>query len=225
MALPSFYEKATGKIAGLDITLFVDAGLSAAEVLGVLKYNLDLHLMGNRSPLVFVSHSHVYADDYTAATNALSVTDRQGAIASFIDYALSKPEVRMRPLRDLVSWLEAPTALNGVRLPRPPIAGAGGTGGASAAGSGGSGGAIVAGGAASRAPSSGAAGVSPGGATSSAGPGSVSGESSCRIAVAPVSGSGLLAASWGMALLFRRRKRGRVLVAFARGVRARILSV
>ncbi|HTA93179.1 MAG TPA: polysaccharide deacetylase family protein [Polyangiaceae bacterium] len=225
MPLPSFYEKTTGKIAGLDITLFVDAGLSAAEVLGVLKYNLDLHLMGNRSPLVFVSHSHVYADNYTAAANALSVTDRQSAIASFIDYALSKPEVRMRPLRDLVSWLEAPTALNGVRLPRPPVAGAGGAGGASAGGSAANGGAQAAGsGAASGTPSSVAAGQSPGGATSAAGPGSVNGQSSCRIGDAPSSGSGLLAATWAVALLFRRRKRARALVAFARGVRARILS-
>ncbi|HWZ90322.1 MAG TPA: polysaccharide deacetylase family protein [Polyangiaceae bacterium] len=137
MPLPSFYEKSTGKIAGLDATLFVDAGLTATEVLGVLKYNLDLHLQGDRSPLVFVAHSHVYADNYTAAANALSVSDRQNAIASFIDYALSKPEVRMRPLRDLVSWLSSPTPLNGVHLPRPPTGGAGGASSGGVAGLGG----------------------------------------------------------------------------------------
>ena len=33
MPAPSYYEPATGRIAGLDITLFVDAQLSANEVL------------------------------------------------------------------------------------------------------------------------------------------------------------------------------------------------
>jgi hypothetical protein len=225
MPLPSFYEKTTGKIAGLDITLFVDAGLSASEVLGVLKYNLDLHLNGNRSPFVFVSHSHVYADDYTAATNALSVSDRQGAISSFIDYALSKPEVRMRPLRDLVSWLEAPTALNGVRLPRPPVGGAGGSNSGGVAGVGGASGTATSAasgfGGGSGANGAGAAGTS----TTYVGPGSVSGQSSCQIAAAATSGSGWLAGVWGLATLLWRRKRARALVTFARGVSPRILSV
>jgi len=130
MPLPSFYEKSSGKIAPLDITLFVDAGLTPAEVLGVLKYNLDLHLKGNRSPFVFVSHSHVYADNYTAAAHALDVTERQNAIEQFIIYALSKPEVRMRPLRDLEAWLDTPVPLTGMRLPVT----AGGAGGASGSG-------------------------------------------------------------------------------------------
>jgi hypothetical protein len=223
MPLPSFYEKATGKIAALDATLFVDAGLTATEVLGVLKYNLDLHLNGNRSPLVFVAHSHVYADNYGAAMNALSVTDRQGAIASFLDYALSKPEVRMRPLRDLVNWLSAPTALNGVRLPRPPTGGAGGNAGsggsAGVGGVAGSGGTFAAGG-----PSAGAGGANSGTSGASMGPGSVSGQSSCRMGTKPASGAGWFVGGWALLAIFRRRKRGRALVTFARGARARILS-
>ncbi|HEY4104704.1 MAG TPA: hypothetical protein VGM44_12475 [Polyangiaceae bacterium] len=219
MPLPSFYEKATGKIAGLDATLFVDAGLTASEVLGVLKYNLDLHLQGNRSPLVFVAHSHIYADNYTAAANALSVSDRQNAISSFIDYALTKPEVRMRPLRDLVNWLNAPTPLNGVRLPRPPVGGAGGasaggsagtsnTGGAGTTGAGGSGagdamGIAIGGGAGS----SSVAGTS----NQRADSGSVNGESSCRIATRRTPGSAWLAGSLAFAAILRRRKRARKL--------------
>jgi hypothetical protein len=199
MPLPSFYEKSTGKIAGLDVTLFVDAGLTASEVLGVLEYNLDLHLQGDRSPLVFVAHSHVYADNYTAAANALQVSDRQNAIASFIDYALSKPEVRMRPLRDLVSWLSAPTPLNGVHLPRPPT---GGAGGVSSGGTAGLEGTAGLGGSTS---SSGAAG---GLAGSAAVPnaGSVGTRSSCDLAGKPGSGSGWFAALWALCALFRRRK-------------------
>jgi MYXO-CTERM domain-containing protein len=216
MPLPSFYEKATGKIAALDITLFVDAGLSGPEVLGVLKYNLDLHLQGNRSPLIFVSHSHVYADPYPAATNATALADRQGAIESFIDYALTKPEVRMRPLRDLVNWLDAPTALNGVRLPRPPVGGAGGT---SAGGSAGSAGASAG--------ATGGASVGTGGASSAGSPathpGDVNGQSSCRIATTRAPGSAWLGTLGVLGLLFRRRKRSSALVAFARGARARIL--
>ncbi|HEX3776290.1 MAG TPA: polysaccharide deacetylase family protein [Polyangiaceae bacterium] len=233
MPLPSFYEKNTGKIAGLDATLFVDAGLSASEVLGVLKYNLDLHLQGNRSPLVFVAHSHIYADNYTAAANALSVADRQNAISSFIDYALSKPEVRMRPLRDLVNWLDTPTPLNGMRLPRPQSGGAGGT---SAGGSAGSANAVGAGTtSASVGGSGGASGVATGGGAGSASvaggsssradSGSVNGESSCGIARRRTSGSAWLAGSLAFAAILRRRKRGRKVVAFAVGRQPRIFGV
>ncbi len=114
MAPPSFYEVATGRIAPLDITLFVDAGLSAAEVLATLKYTLDRRLAGNRAPLVFVAHTHVYAANYGAATNAPDVSDRQGAIEDFVSYALGRPAVRMRPLTDVVSFMRAPVPLGGV---------------------------------------------------------------------------------------------------------------
>lgn len=208
MPLPSFYEKSTGKIADLDITLFVDAGMTATEVLGILKYNLDLHLKGNRSPFIVVAHSHVYADNYTAAANALSVADRQNAISAFVDYALSKPEVRMRPLHDLVGWLSAPTPLNGVRLPPPPAGGAGGTSAAGAAGIAGAAGGASGGSGGVNAGGAGSGGASAGSPPVVREPGSSS--SSCRIAAgSPAGGAvpGILAASWLLGAALRRRKR------------------
>ncbi len=210
MPLPSFYEKSTGKIAGLDATLFVDAGMTASEVLGILKYNLDLHLKGNRAPLVFVAHSHVYADNYAAATNALSVADRQNAIASFVAYALSKPEVRMRPLHELIGWLGAPTPLNGVRLPRPPVGGAGGAsaGGASGSGDAGGGAGTKALGGAGGALAGGSGGTSPSGAPARSDAEST--PSSCRFATRSSrggSGSEIVAAGLLLSAVLRRRKR------------------
>ncbi|HVJ21332.1 MAG TPA: polysaccharide deacetylase family protein, partial [Polyangiaceae bacterium] len=70
MPAPSFYEASTGRIAPLDVTLFVDAGMNADEVLATLKYTLDQRLSGNRAPFVFVAHTHVYASSYGAAVNA-----------------------------------------------------------------------------------------------------------------------------------------------------------
>ena len=208
MPLPSFYEKSTGKIADLDATLFVDAGMTASEVLGILEYNLDLHLKGNRSPFIVVAHSHVYADNYGAAANALSVADRQNAISSFIDYALSKPEVRMRPLHDLIGWLSSPVPLNGVRLPRPPVGGAGGTSSGGAAGIGG--GASSAGGGGVNSAGGGSGGANAGAPATQNERAPESTPSSCRISTRSSTGenaSGILAAAWLLAAILRRKKR------------------
>jgi peptidoglycan/xylan/chitin deacetylase (PgdA/CDA1 family) len=142
MPAPSFYEASTGRIAPLDITLFVDAGMTATEVLATLEYTLDQRLAGNRAPFVFVAHTHVYASNYGAAANALDASERQAAIEDFIGYALSKSVVRMRPVKDILSWMREPVPLNGV-VTMPIDAGAsGGSAGTGAdAGLGGSAGA------------------------------------------------------------------------------------
>ena len=134
MPAPSFYEPATGRIAPLDITLFVDAGLSAAEVLATLKYTLDLRLSGNRAPFIFISHSHVYASNYGAAPKAPDASARQHALEDFIHYALGKPVVRMRPVTDIVAWMRHPEPLNGVVTALPAAGGTAGAGGAAGVG-------------------------------------------------------------------------------------------
>jgi hypothetical protein len=158
MPEPSFYEPATGRIAPLDVTLFVDAGLSAAEVLATLKYTLDLRLQGNRAPLVFISHTHVYASSYGAAAKAPDAAARQHAIEDFVRYALTKPVVRMRPVTDVITWMRHPEPLNGVVTALPPSGGAG-AGGAASAGTTGAGAPM----------NTGAGGVTSGGAGVSAG--------------------------------------------------------
>jgi Polysaccharide deacetylase len=134
MPAPSFYEVATGRIAPLDVTLFVDAGLAATEVLAILKYTLDLRLQGNRAPFIFIAHTHVYASSYGAAPKAPSASERQHAIEDFVRYALSKPMVRMRPVADVLAWMRQPQPLTGVVTYVPPAGGAG-SGGASSGGS------------------------------------------------------------------------------------------
>ncbi|HXI60599.1 MAG TPA: hypothetical protein VNO55_31275 [Polyangia bacterium] len=135
---PSLYEPATGKLAGLDYTILIDAMLSPEEMLAVLKYTLDLHLQGNRSPLIFIAHSFLYdftgsdegkpddqRDNYTTPSSAVRDA-RWKAIADFLAYAVSKPEVRVRPVRDIVAWMQQPTALARAGSTAGSSAGAGG---------------------------------------------------------------------------------------------------
>lgn len=116
------FESSTGRISPLDITLLVDAKMTKAEALATLKYTFDLHLAGNRSPLIFIAHPHVYGSDYGVKTPGTpNLDDRRAIIAEYLDYALSKPDVRMRPIRDLVAWMQNPVRL-GVRRSQPVLA-------------------------------------------------------------------------------------------------------
>ncbi|HSC89188.1 MAG TPA: polysaccharide deacetylase family protein [Polyangiaceae bacterium] len=128
---PSHYEPATGKLAGLDYTAFVDAGMTGPEFLATLKYTFDLRYDGNRAPMVIVGHTHVFSD-----------AARRQALADFLAYVLAKPATRVRPVHDIVEWMRHPTSLTG-QAPRPVVDGTGGSsasGGTS--GSGGSDGAL-----------------------------------------------------------------------------------
>lgn len=210
MPAPNFYEAATGRIAPLDVTLFVDAKLNPAEVLAILKYTLDLRLAGNRAPFVFIAHSHVYASNYGVAPNAPSADERQGAIEAFVQYALSKPVVRMRPVSDIMNWMRTPQPLDG-KVTTPAGGNGGMGGGAGAAGSGGgsgSGGNLGSGGAAGMGP-----GV--GGAPSLAGSSSVAGSPSaeasdascgCRTSASAPDPTSFALGLAPLALLLRRRR-------------------
>jgi hypothetical protein len=114
MPYPSIYERSSGKIAGLDYTLLIDAGLTGAEMSAVLKYNLDLHTAGNRSPLVFIAHSHLYAyssaeSNPDTATSAIR-DERWKGLTDFITYALSKPDTRIVATKDILTWVKSATA-------------------------------------------------------------------------------------------------------------------
>lgn len=110
MPYPSIYEPKTGKIAGLDYTLLMDAGLSGSEMGEVLKYNLDLHIAGNRSPLIFIAHSHLYAysnpEDNPDTPTATARDARWKGLTDFIHYALSNPEVRIVRASDILVWIK-----------------------------------------------------------------------------------------------------------------------
>jgi polysaccharide deacetylase len=109
---PNFFEPSTGKLVGMDITLILDGGMSRAEALATLEYTLDQRLAGNRAPMVFVAHTHVYAANWDGnAAGVPNTLERRSIIEDFVTYALSKPEVRMRPLGDLAQWMAGPQTL------------------------------------------------------------------------------------------------------------------
>lgn len=116
---PNFFEQATGKLVGMDITMFMDAKMTKEEALATMKHTLDLRLAGNRAPLVFIAHPHVYASRWDVhAPGIPSAVDRRGVIEEFVRYALAKPEVRMRPLAEVAAWLKDPVGL-ALAPPRP----------------------------------------------------------------------------------------------------------
>ena len=106
---PSVYEPKTGKISGMDYTILVDAKAKAEEMAAILKYNLDLHITGNRAPLVFVGHAHLYAfssESDNPDTPTLEERDaRIAGLKDFVTYALSKPEVRIVGADDIRQWM------------------------------------------------------------------------------------------------------------------------
>ncbi|MEZ5536155.1 MAG: polysaccharide deacetylase family protein [Thiolinea sp.] len=101
------------KITGYDYNLWVHAKLSGRAVLAILKYNLDLRLTGNRAPFMLGIHSQYYVDKAWAKQHTdTTISEMQATIEAFIDYALSRPEVRIRPANDVLDWLENPVALS-----------------------------------------------------------------------------------------------------------------
>ncbi len=100
------------KVTGLDYNLWSLGGLNKTEMLGILKYNLDLRLKGNRAPFMFGAHSQYYtkewADNY--APNA-TLEDMKEAISEFVDYALSKNDVRIQTGADIIKWCNDPKPL------------------------------------------------------------------------------------------------------------------
>ena len=106
----SWFDPASGKITGFDYNLWVVFEMTKAEFVATLAYTLDLRLRGNRAPLMFGTHSDYYADKYTAPPNA-SVRERQEAIEELLDYALSKPEVRVVSNTQILDWVRNPSPL------------------------------------------------------------------------------------------------------------------
>jgi peptidoglycan/xylan/chitin deacetylase (PgdA/CDA1 family) len=108
---PSITEASTGKIAGLDYTLLMDAHVTGDEMRAILEYNLDLHIAGNRAPFVFIGHSHLYAfstaDDNPDTPTAEARDARWKGLTDFLTYAMSKPEVRLVSEREVVDWMRA----------------------------------------------------------------------------------------------------------------------
>src|ERR1019366_7402621 len=126
----SMHEPDIGKTLGVDYTLLIADKVTGDEMRATLEYNLDLHIHGNRAPLVFVAHSHLYAyssPDDNPATPSDSVRQaRWKGLTDFLNYALSKPEVRLVSARDVLSWIRGGVVVKAPspsRLSSPPAGG------------------------------------------------------------------------------------------------------
>lgn len=90
------------KITGFDWNLWFAARVSADEFSAILKYNLDLRRAGNRAPLLFGAHTEHYADN----------AEHRRALAEFVNYAASLPEVRVVTHREVLEFMREPKALS-----------------------------------------------------------------------------------------------------------------
>jgi peptidoglycan/xylan/chitin deacetylase (PgdA/CDA1 family) len=96
-------------VDGFDYTLWTTQ-TDAKKVLKLLKDSLDFHLNTNHSPMVIGLHSNYY-DATTTSTWKITPSERQWVLEQFIVYALSKPEVRFVPAKELIQWMRNPRPL------------------------------------------------------------------------------------------------------------------
>jgi len=112
----SWFDTSSGKITGLDYNCVVPyniggCNLTKEEYLAVLEYTLDQRLAGNRCPFNVGCHTNIYSSHYDNNTTASVATGRQWVLKSFIQYALSKPNVRIVTPKQLINWLRNPCPL------------------------------------------------------------------------------------------------------------------
>lgn len=105
------WDTASAKITGLDYNMFWSFKMTKEEALASLKYTLDLRLQGNRAPFMFGAHSDYYSSKKVDSPGA-TYLDRQWTLEKFVEYAMSKPEVRIVPVKDVLSYMKNPVKLN-----------------------------------------------------------------------------------------------------------------
>lgn len=87
-------------------------GVSSATFLSILKNSLNRRYEGNRAPMDIGLHTDYYAPENTGTTFNAGCTDRRNALAAFIDYALTLPDVRIVPMIDFIRWMRRPVTLD-----------------------------------------------------------------------------------------------------------------
>jgi hypothetical protein len=106
-----YFIPADGEITGMDWNLWLEFRLCLDEFLAALEYTLDRHLEFNRCPMIVGLHSDLYSDKVAAANGGTSPAERREAVRTFLEYALSKPEVRLVSCRELLDWCRHPAPL------------------------------------------------------------------------------------------------------------------
>jgi len=114
-----YFELDQGKITGFDWNLWFEYGMDKPEFVATLKYTLDQRLAGNRCPFTVGTHSDIYADRNPEKPPQTTPEERRAALREFIEYALTKPEVRFVSARELLGWIRSPAAIT------PPVSGHG----------------------------------------------------------------------------------------------------
>lgn len=95
-----YFDEKTGKLTGLDYNLLDMGKLTTDQFATALKANLDIHYNGNRSPFIFGGHSDKYSN-----------ASLQKALVSVLDYALTKPDVRIVSAIKVLQWMQNPVPL------------------------------------------------------------------------------------------------------------------
>ena len=107
----SYFDPAEGKITGLDWNLWVQYGMTGPEFLATVKHTLDLRLVGNRAPFTLGMHADIYSEQYDGGAKNSTAAERQQALAEALEYALSKPEVRVVSAAQILEYVRSPVAL------------------------------------------------------------------------------------------------------------------
>lgn len=108
-----YFLEEDGKITGFDWNLWVAFQMTKAEFLATLKYTFDLRLKGNRCPMTVGTHSDMYSDKYIDGDTPNSTAkERLSALKEFLDYVLTKPEVRVVSALELLDWIRNPVPLD-----------------------------------------------------------------------------------------------------------------
>ncbi len=103
------FLKSNGKITGFDYNLLYLFKFNKREVLAIMKNTLDLRLLGNRCPMLIGAHTGIFHEDKTDI--AMPAKIRREILEEFIDYALSKPDVRIVRFDQVLQWIKNPVAL------------------------------------------------------------------------------------------------------------------
>lgn len=107
----------TDGTTGFDYNAWT-GGLSGSAYCSKLKSNLDHRLSTNRCPMLIGVHSDYYASTNTDFDKLVSakLAARRQAIADFITYALTKPDVRIVAYVDAINWMRKPVGLGQTKV-------------------------------------------------------------------------------------------------------------
>ena len=110
MIVPPELARRESTITGFDYNLWVLGAMTAGEVMSTLAHTLDAHLADHRAPLFVGMHSDLYSRNYAEPMRE-TLSERRLAMEEFLEYALSKPDVRVVSHAQVLDYVNAPQLL------------------------------------------------------------------------------------------------------------------